>query len=209
MKQWIFFDLGSTLIDERETYKLFQERCVRELHAAGCCVTAEAFEEQMLRFAKENKDPVNDTWAYFAKSGIARPKWDHSTDVLFPDVPAVLGKLAQLYHLGIIANQGKYLEERLENFGVLPYFEVVVGSADVGLSKPDVAIFDYALTQAGVLPEEAIYVGDRMDNDMVPAKKLGMATIWMQQGLGKYNQENLDFPCDDRIKKVSDLLKIL
>lgn len=209
MKQWIFFDLGSTLIDERETYRLFQERCVRELHAAGCCVTAKDFEEQMLRFAKENKDPVNETWTFFATGDLPRPKWDHSTDVLFPEVATVLEKLAQSYHLGIIANQGEQLKERLENFGVLPYFEVIVGSADVGLRKPDVAIFDYALTQAGVLPEKAIYVGDRIDNDMVPAKKLGMATIWMQQGLGKYNQESLEFPCDDRIEKVSDLPKIL
>ncbi|WP_447459452.1 HAD family hydrolase [Streptococcus ovis] len=141
------------------------------------------------------------TWC--VPSGITVP------NVLFPEVATVLEKLAQSYHLGIIANQGEQLKERLENFGVLPYFEVIVGSADVGLRKPDVAIFDYALTQAGVLPEEAIYVGDRIDNDMVPAKKLGMTTIWIQQGLGKYNQESLEFPCDDRIEKVSDLLKIL
>ncbi|MGT2754189.1 hypothetical protein [Streptococcus ovis] len=80
MKQWIFFDLGSTLIDERETYRFFQERCVRELHVAGCCVTAKDFEEQMLRFAKENKDPVKETWAFFATGDLVRPKWDHSTE---------------------------------------------------------------------------------------------------------------------------------
>ena len=77
------------------------------------------------------------------------------------------------------------------------------------LSKPDLTIFEYALEKAGISPQEAIYVGDRIDNDMIPAKKLGMTTIWIRQGLGKYNQEILAFPCDYMVEKVSDLLKIL
>ena len=120
-----------------------------------------------------------------------------------------MGELSKSYRFGIIANQQENLAERLERFELGSYFGVVVGSADVGFSKPDLAIFEYALEKAGISPQEAIYVGDRIDNDMIPAKKLGMTTIWIRQGLGKYNQEIPEFPCDYMVEKVSDLLKIL
>ena len=209
MKQWIFFDLGSTLIDERETYHLFREHCLKVLCEAGHTLSLEEFEAKMIAFAKENKDPVKETWTFFAPSALSRPKWDHTTDILFQDVATVLGELSKSYHLGIIANQQENLAERLERFELGSYFGVVVGSADVGFSKPDLAIFEYALEKAGISPQEAIYVGDRIDNDMIPAKKLGMTTIWIRQGLGKHNQEYPAFPCDYMVEKVSDLLRIL
>ena len=132
MKQWIFFDLGSTLIDERETYHLFLEHCLEVLCEAGHTLSLEEFEAKMIAFAKENKDPVKETWTFFAPSALSRPKWDHTTDILFQDVATVLGELSKSYRLGIIANQQENLAERLERFELGSYFGVVVGSADVG-----------------------------------------------------------------------------
>lgn len=40
--------------------------------------------------------------------------------------------------------------------------------------------------RSGCWPENAVMVGDRIDNDIVPAKKMGMHTIWVKQGYGKY-----------------------
>lgn len=209
MKQWLFFDLGSTLLDEEETYQLFRESCVKVLQDAGQAVTVEEFEARMIDFAKENKDPVKQTWAYYNLVGATRPDWNHCTDTLFPAVSVVLEKLSKSYHLGVIANQQENLVERLEHFGILSYFKVVVGSADIGLSKPDLGIFEYALEQVAALPQDTIYVGDRIDNDMIPAKKMGMKTIWIKQGLGKYNQESKDYPCDWKISQIEELLEIL
>jgi len=42
------------------------------------------------------------------------------------------------------------------------------------------------LERAGCKPEEAVMIGDRIDNDIVPAKSLGMRTVWIKQGFGKY-----------------------
>ncbi len=55
-----------------------------------------------------------------------------------------------------------------------------------GMKKPDLRIFRLALEQAGCNPQNTIMVGDRLANDIVPARQLGMKTIWVRQGFAKY-----------------------
>ncbi|MBQ3168432.1 MAG: HAD family hydrolase, partial [Clostridia bacterium] len=58
-------------------------------------------------------------------------------------------------------------------------------SAEAGCTKPDRAIFELALKAAGCEAEESVMVGDRLDNDMLPAKEIGMKTVWIRTGLSK------------------------
>ena len=58
------------------------------------------------------------------------------------------------------------------------------------MAKPDLRIFRIALERADCKPEEAVMVGDRIDNDIIPAKKIGMKTVWIKQGFGKYYKPN-------------------
>ena len=76
--------------------------------------------------------------------------------------------------------------ERLENFGILKYIDLVIASAEEGVSKPDKSIFEITLERSGCKPENAFMVGDRIDNDIVPAKQIGMKTIWEKQGFGRF-----------------------
>ena len=69
---------------------------------------------------------------------------------------------------------------------MLKYIDLVVASAEEGVAKPDLRIFRIALERAACKPEEAVMVGDRIDNDIIPAKKLGMKTVWIKQGFGGY-----------------------
>lgn len=90
------------------------------------------------------------------------------------------------------------------------FFDVVSASAELGVSKPDRRIFTYALEQAGCRPEEALMVGDRLDNDVLPAKELGMKTVWVRQGMAVYQkpvreEEQPDFIVDN----LSGLKQIL
>jgi FMN phosphatase YigB (HAD superfamily) len=55
---------------------------------------------------------------------------------------------------------------------------------EVGIAKPDLRIFQTALSQANCNSENAVMIGDRLDNEIYPAKKLGMKTIWVRQGWG-------------------------
>ena len=112
--------------------------------------------------------------------------------------------------MGIIANQLPGLEERLKDFGILDYFSAIFSSADLGLAKPDPAIFRLALQKTNCLPQQAIMIGDRLDNDIVPARRIGMKTIWIKQGFGRLAQvKNLEEGADWTVEKLTDLLPIL
>ncbi|MBU1948997.1 MAG: HAD-IA family hydrolase, partial [Candidatus Eisenbacteria bacterium] len=81
--------------------------------------------------------------------------------------------------LGLIANQLKEVLPALDRAGWDGLFRVRAISELVGSKKPDLAIFRWALDRAGCRPEEAVMIGDRVDNDIAPAKRIGMRTIWL------------------------------
>lgn len=61
----------------------------------------------------------------------------------------------------------------MRNHGILKYIDLVVASAEEGVAKPDLRIFEIALKRSGCPAEYAVMAGDRIDNDIVPAKKMG------------------------------------
>lgn len=84
----------------------------------------------------------------------------------------------------MIANQLPGTAARMENMGLSSYLKLIVASAEEGVAKPDPKIFRMALNRSGCLPEQAVMIGDRLDNDIVPAKRLGMKTVWIKRGFG-------------------------
>jgi phosphoglycolate phosphatase-like HAD superfamily hydrolase len=52
-------------------------------------------------------------------------------------------------------------------------------------------------------------VGDRVDNDIIPSKKIGMRAIRIKQGLGKFHKESETYPSDMIINDLSELLCLL
>ena len=53
-------------------------------------------------------------------------------------------------------------------------------------------------------------IGDRLDNDIYPAKKVGMKTIWVKQGLGAVQKpKSEEYKADYEVDKLSDILEIL
>ncbi len=77
--------------------------------------------------------------------------------------------------------------ERLDSMGVLARLDAVSLSAEVGKRKPSAAIFEHALARLGVDSREAVFVGDRLREDVEGASALGMRTIlaeWFAQDAG-------------------------
>mgnify|MGYP003584444509 FL=1 len=206
---WLFFDIGSTLVEEKQALDDFVNRCVEKLVQVGIKVSYADYHDQLLRIAVQGGDPIHEAWNCFAPNHLERPRWSHEKERLYPQVRSALKALRTRYHLGIIANQGNDLSSRLERFGILDDFEIIISSTDIGLSKPDIRIFQLAVEQANIEPSQAIYVGDRVDNDIIPAKKLGMRTIRMRQGLGQYGSEDPVFQSDWQVSNVQELLQIL
>lgn len=118
--------------------------------------------------------------------GVDLPKWHKEDEILYGDVSKCLEILSSRYKIGIIANQSLGTKKRLEQHGVLQYIDLVIASAEEGVAKPDMKIFEIALERSNCKPNNAVMIGDRIDNDIVPAKLLGMHTIWIKQGFGQY-----------------------
>ena len=176
--KWIFFDLGATLVDESDVYKSRCEFAIKQLN-----ITSEEFMNKVYEEAKISPTPIRTAAEAY---GVALPEWDNSLEKLYEAVPDIIKGLYGKYKLGIIANQSLGTQERIDNWGIGKYFDVVMASAEAGCAKPDMRIFKLALQKAKCEPNEAVMVGDRLDNDIVPAKKLGMKTVWVRQGYAIY-----------------------
>lgn len=201
--KWIFFDVGTTLVDETEAYN----HRIRDA-IEGTDITFEQFQEKRIFFAKQNLKGDLEASKYF---GLEKTPWHKEDEVPYPDAEDVLKYLyGQGYKLGIIANQSPGTAGRLERWGLLKYIDAVAASAELGVSKPDRAIFDKALEMVGCTAEEATMIGDRLDNDIGPAKKLGMNAIWIRQGFAIYqNLRNAEEQSDYIVDGLAELKKIL
>lgn len=184
MDRILFFDIGCTLVDEE---KVWQKRC--EEQAAGeeakrLGLSAEAIYQEIIKASRARLPQYRTVTEKFHFKKVS--PYRHELEALYEDAPHVLKTLSEKYELGVIANQTDGLRKRLELFGILPYFTHVISSWDVQVMKPDTRIFTYALKAAACPPHEAVMIGDRLDNDIAPARSIGMRTVWIKQGFGKY-----------------------
>ncbi len=177
--RWIFFDIGSTLVDEEEAYR----HRVREM-IRGTQVTMEQYYEKRVQFAIEGYNGDQKAIEYF---GLTKTPWHSEDEVPFNDCEETLRTLFDRgYQLGVIANQAPGAKDRLDAWGLGRFFSVIASSAELGFAKPNKEIFQWALAMADCKPEHAVMVGDRLDNDIRPAKELGLITIRIRKGLAVY-----------------------
>lgn len=98
----------------------------------------------------------------------------------------------------------------MEAYGLSQYLSLIVASAEEGVEKPDLRIFERALERAGCPPEAAVMIGDRLDNDIAPAKRAGLRTIWIRQGFGGMavpsTQEETPDYCVNTLGELLELL---
>jgi putative hydrolase of the HAD superfamily len=105
---------------------------------------------------------------------------------LFDDALPCLTELkAAGYRLGLISNFEGWLEEMLVEMEVGHLFEVSVISAFEGIEKPDKALYERALSRAGVSADAAAHIGDSPKMDVEPASAVGMTTILLDRR-GRY-----------------------
>jgi len=100
--------------------------------------------------------------------------------------PGVAAMLQQLHgcglRLGLAANQPVRVIAELDRQGIGGLFTHREVAGHHGYRKPDVRLILRALEELGVAPDEAVMVGDRIDNDIVPARLLGMRTVLIRTG---------------------------
>lgn len=180
--EWLFFDMGHTLIDEDMIWVERYRGLSALLRAGGRDVSAEEIWDLTQCYAAQFRRLVEDVNEFY---GVGNALCCDPADASpYPEAGALLALLAARYRLGVITNQIPGAVERLKNWGLRDYFEVVCSSAELGVSKPDPRIFEIALEKAHAAPENCFMIGDRLDNDVAPAKRLGMGAVWVRQGFG-------------------------
>lgn len=201
--KWVFFDLGSTLIDETAA----DTRRIKEM-ISGTDITEEEYREKRLEMIRKGRNGDLSAIEYFA---LTKTPWHSEDEVPYPDAVPTLTELTRRgYKLGVIANQNYGTKLRLKSWNLLRLFEVIAASAELGMSKPDPAIFEWALKQADCSPQNAVMVGDRMDNDMAPANRLGMHSVRLKRGLGAYHEPQSDDEVPEyTISMLAELLDLL
>lgn len=199
--KWFFFDIGSTLVDESVA---FQKRIEKTI--ANTNVGYDDFYNKMVEISKYNQKGYHKALEYY---GLKMAPWNSDDEFVYPEAEDCLRTLSNKYKLGIIANQSFGSKERLEKIGLLKFIDLVVASAEEGVAKPDLRIFQIALERADCKPGEAVMIGDRLDNDIAPANRIGMKTAWIKQGFGglsvvKSEEETPDYT----INNLTELNKL-
>ena len=168
----VFFDVGETLIDEERYWRIVAGDVGLGPHVLWAALgkTIERGEEH---------------WELWRHLGLERPAaWDelvYSIDDLYPDVLDCLERLRSCGLLvGIAGNQSAALEEWARS-AALPV-DIVAGSASLGVRKPDLRFFSRLAELAHAEPAEVAYVGDRVDNDVLPAREAGLVPFHLRRG---------------------------
>jgi len=84
--------------------------------------------------------------------------------------------------LGVITNgDSTQQREKLRRMKIAGYFQVVVVSGEIGVSKPNPEIFHSACRMAGRKPEECVYIGDNLETDILACERAGMPGVWLNR----------------------------
>jgi 5'-nucleotidase len=191
MIDWVFLDVGNVLFNDDpqnfEAYRLLYDT-LRIRHPSYAFEAMLAEREELARgganfilhtLAQKMLPPDE---AKFSLRNIRELLLTHYDRQHFWDERqrAVLEELRSRWHLGIIANQPLECRNSLARRGLLDDFELVAISDELHLHKPDLALYEWALTEAGSNPTRTVMIGDRRDNDIDPANRLGMRTILLR-----------------------------
>jgi putative hydrolase of the HAD superfamily len=94
----------------------------------------------------------------------------------------VLSRLAPRFKIGVVSNFYGNLDRVLAEAKIADLVAVVVDSSRLGYFKPDSRIFEAALDNLEIAAVDTVMVGDSLDKDCAPARRLGMRTVWLQHG---------------------------
>jgi 2-haloacid dehalogenase len=112
-------------------------------------------------------------------------------------------------HLGIVSNiDDDQLTHLLALAQIAPYFDSILSSEQAQSCKPDPGIFQEALRRAGCRPEEALFVGDTLPQDVAGARQVGLRTVLLWHRDDRPPPDTGPQP-DYVIRRIPDLLEIV
>ncbi len=231
----VFFDLDGTLCDSDTAWSIAQSETFQRLRKHYPHVSGEAITEawtiihrrlfQQLNAGKCSMAEVRDSRfpCLFNELGLPIDKImeklsdffcsRYLTSLYLYDDATVLEEL-HAYHVGIITN-GAHDEHtdsqlsKVKSLGLMERIQSLTISGEIGVRKPNLKIFEVACERADVLPEEAIFVGDSVQNDIVGANRAGMTSVLINRKSDMLTPKTADEQPDYTISNLHDILSYL
>jgi HAD superfamily hydrolase (TIGR01549 family) len=177
----VVFDFGETLVDETRIWAAWADWFgVTHLTLFGVLGGLIERGEDHRRLIEIMRPESTFRQEREARAAAGRDFMPDATD-FYPDaVPCIAALRAAGYRIGIAGNQPESAEEMLNAMGL--DVDMVASSQRWGVEKPSPAFFDLVARTMGVNAAEIAYVGDRVDNDVVPAVRAGMIGIFLRRG---------------------------
>lgn len=180
----VVFDVGETLIDETRIFSRWADRLGVPRGTFLGLVGACAATDRPLEHAFELARPGIDLPAEIARWAVDDPddlRENFDADDLYDDVRPALAALRDAGYAVVVAgNQPPQARRALEAMD-LPV-DSIRTSDEWGVEKPDPVFFARVADLTGVRPSEIAYVGDRLDNDVLPAADAGMRPVLVRRG---------------------------
>lgn len=185
--EWVFLDVGGVLFSDDSYFSALYSA----IADASPSTTREAYDAKLRALRAAQAEPftealvstfVSDSSRHKTVRASADERWEahgYSPNERYPEVPEAMRTLAARYKIACITNHFSWVRDRASEAGFADLVSAWTISAEVGVEKPDPALFAHALDQAGVPPDRVVMVGDRLDRDIMPAKALGMRTVWV------------------------------
>ena len=177
----VWFDVGETLIDESREYGTWADWLGVPRHTFsavfGAVIARGGDYREVFSYFRPGFDLERERQARL-DAGLG--EFLNGLD-LYPDARPCLAALREAgYFVGVAGNQteraGRFLRELN-----LPC-DVLATSDEWGVGKPDTGFFDKLVAVSGHEAGEIAYVGDRLDNDIAPAARAGLVTVWVRRG---------------------------
>ncbi|HEX9373477.1 MAG TPA: HAD family hydrolase [Roseiflexaceae bacterium] len=177
----VFFDVGETLVDETRQWGAWADWLgiprLTCFAALGAVIERGEHHRRVFELLRPGLDLAREHAARLAAGLADRIELGD----FYPDaLPCLRVLRARGYRIGLAGNQPVQAEEQLRAIG-LPV-DVVASSDGWGVEKPSPAFFARVVETAGVPPPAIAYVGDRLDNDVIPAAESGMVAVFLRRG---------------------------
>jgi len=206
----VVFDVGETLVDETRHWSDWADwmGVPRFTFFAAMGVIVER--RRPHREVFDLVSPGYDLAAAQARRQAAGWTYSLERGDFYPDAfPCLTDLRNHGYSVGISGNQPEAAEASLRDVGIPADF--IASSSGWGVEKPSPAFFERVVQTAGRAPAEIAYVGDRLDNDVLPAKAAGMTAVFIRRG--PWGIVHAGWPevarADMRLESLSDLRKAL
>lgn len=214
MIKCVLFDIDDTIFDHKYS-RICGLNALKDKHQAISYIPIEELEAEHEKLLMGNylkmldkqisfNDAINERIFFlFKKFGVELSADDTITytqiysDTYELNKRAIPGVIPLMKHIrnsvkiGIVSNGVYDMQyEKIKICGVENYIDFMLISEEVGVRKPDKAIFEAALKKAGVKPDETVFIGDSWNSDIEGALNCGIKAVWLNRYNAYYNDKN-------------------